>query len=112
MKKAESSAPPRCTGRARSIALDLCLLDELRERGVVVAGQPIELLRRADPRGRAMFGEQIAYLLLAQNLAQRGVVPGDDVRRHAGRAPGREPGVVVEILGALLVQRRQFGRER
>src|SRR6185369_12466011 len=89
----------------RSIALDLRVLDELRERGVVVAVQPVELLRRAGTRRHAMLGEQLAHRLFRQDLAEGGVVFRDDVRRRAGGAPGREPGEVVEVPDALLVQR-------
>src|SRR5205085_4221505 len=49
------------------VALDLCVLYELRQRGEVGAVQAVELPRAAEPDARALLGERFTHLGLAEN---------------------------------------------
>src|SRR5205823_6668005 len=84
------------------IALDLRVLDQLGEVRIVRAVAAIELLGRREAHRDALLGERCPRAFLGEHLAEGGEVPGDDVRRHAGRPPCREPRGVVEVLEALL----------
>src|SRR5262249_60132022 len=99
--------PPRT-----SIQLDVGVFDHLSPEGELRLNEVAQLFGRRGKSLEAYILELRLSLRAVDDLAQRAVELGDDLRRRAGGRDEARPGIEIEAFDAGLVHGRQVGEQR